>query len=184
MRLLSPGKAKVTERNRNVTKKRKPKTSGLEFLHHSVMSFNGTRYADHLSPEQFFDSYVNYKSRKKDMEAVQLAIEHKTSVMEWALELKPKQPKTTESPIVNPYPTQWYEDLPQVNRILKDELDIELSGSGYEAISKLFVRLDPSQFLKAVEVTKWKNIMDKTGRFSYLYAVCRNMGNTPSAPIK
>jgi hypothetical protein len=47
--------------SRRVRKNREPKTSGIEFLQHSLGSFNGSGYADMRSATTFLDSYIAYK---------------------------------------------------------------------------------------------------------------------------
>lgn len=54
--------------------KRKPTTTGLVFLFHSMNSFNGTKYADKSSPEEFVTSYIKYNQKKKRYENANLAI--------------------------------------------------------------------------------------------------------------
>lgn len=41
------------------------KTSGLEFITLSLMSFNGSGYADMNDPDSYIDSYIAYKQMKK-----------------------------------------------------------------------------------------------------------------------
>lgn len=53
--------------------KKQPKTAGLEWLIHSLSSFNGSGYADMDSPEAFLESYSSYKGMKKQSDAVRLA---------------------------------------------------------------------------------------------------------------
>lgn len=60
---------------------RKPKTNGLEWLQHSINAFNGTGYANRETPEQFIDSYIQYKTWKNKQEAVQLAIKYYQAVL-------------------------------------------------------------------------------------------------------
>jgi hypothetical protein len=50
----------------------KRKTSGLQLLWLSLMSFNGSGYADYSGPEEYLESYKAYKTWKKDSEAVDL----------------------------------------------------------------------------------------------------------------
>jgi len=53
-----------------------PSTEGYEWLHHSLMAFNGGGYADMRSAEDYLDSYIAYKSmrnKKANREAVSLA---------------------------------------------------------------------------------------------------------------
>lgn len=57
-----------------MSKKRLPKTSGYEWLSHSIAAFNGTGYADRDSPVSFLISYIDYNHWKKREEAVDLAM--------------------------------------------------------------------------------------------------------------
>lgn len=54
----------------------KNKTSGLQWLALSFASFNGSGYGDMSTPEEFVQSYTDYKSWKGDTEAVRLAEEY------------------------------------------------------------------------------------------------------------
>lgn len=49
-----------------------PKTTGLEWLQHSMVAFNGSGYADRDSGEGFLKSYRQYNSWKKREDAVVL----------------------------------------------------------------------------------------------------------------
>lgn len=60
---------------------KKPKTQDLEWLIHSLMSFNGSGYADMNSPEDFLESYIAYKSMRNKPDAVMLANRHKDNVL-------------------------------------------------------------------------------------------------------
>lgn len=51
----------------------KPKTQGFEWLVYSINSFNGNGSPDRKSPERYLDSYISYKTRYKDANAVLLA---------------------------------------------------------------------------------------------------------------
>lgn len=51
---------------------RKPKTQGLEWLCHSLASFNGAGYADKQTPEHYLGSYRAFKLMKNKPEAVAL----------------------------------------------------------------------------------------------------------------
>ena len=54
---------------------RKQTTEGLEWLIHSVMSFNGSGYADMDDAESYIDSYIAYKRMKnKPKEAALMQI--------------------------------------------------------------------------------------------------------------
>lgn len=59
---------------------KKPKTTGLEWLTHSLVAFNGTGYADMKSPEDYLESYIAYKSLRKKDDAVLLARRHQEDV--------------------------------------------------------------------------------------------------------
>lgn len=61
--------------------KRKPKTFGTEWLYLSMASFNGSGYADKTSPKAYYQSYITYKSWKKDKKAVQLAKLHEIEAL-------------------------------------------------------------------------------------------------------
>lgn len=52
--------------------KRRPKTTGLEWLYLSLASFNGSGYADKATPEQYIASYRAFKRWKKDTYALRL----------------------------------------------------------------------------------------------------------------
>ena len=52
---------------------KKPKTEGLEWLLHSLNSFNGSGYADMNSAQDYLDSYKAYKSMRNKPQAVRLA---------------------------------------------------------------------------------------------------------------
>lgn len=69
---------------------KKPKTQGLEWLVHSLMSFNGSGYADMNSAEDYLDSYVAYKTMKHKPEAVLLAKRYKDVVLPTIQELLDK----------------------------------------------------------------------------------------------
>ena len=63
-------------------KKRTPKTTGLQFLYLSMASFNGTKYADKTSPEEFVTSYIKYKQKKKLNKDADLAIANYKTALE------------------------------------------------------------------------------------------------------
>jgi len=60
---------------------RKPKTQDLEWLVLSLMSFNGSGYADMSSAEGYLDSYIKYKTMRKKTEAVLLARRYHDAVI-------------------------------------------------------------------------------------------------------
>lgn len=64
--------------------KRSPKTTGLEWLYHSMTAFNGSGYADKVTPENYIASYVAYKKWKKQLEAVVLVKQNPAAAYEWA----------------------------------------------------------------------------------------------------
>jgi len=69
---------------------KKPKTKDLEWLIFSLMSFNGSGYADMNSAEDYFESYVAYKTIKQKPEAVFLANRYKEIVLPAIQELLDK----------------------------------------------------------------------------------------------
>lgn len=56
-----------------MSKKKPPKTTGYKWLELSFIAFNGTHYGDRTDPKSFVESYIRYKTYKKDIEAVKLA---------------------------------------------------------------------------------------------------------------
>lgn len=52
---------------------KKPLTTGTEWLCLSLVSFNGSGYADRAAAPAFVDSYIAYKKMKKKPEAAELA---------------------------------------------------------------------------------------------------------------
>jgi len=66
---------------------RKPKTQGLEWLCHSLASFNGAGYADKQSPEHYLGSYRAFKLMKYKLDAVKLLDEYWQEVFDVAFEL-------------------------------------------------------------------------------------------------
>lgn len=61
--------------------KKKAKTEGLEWLGHSLTSFNGSGYADKTSAEAYLVSYIEYKSWKKDHKALDLVNKHQIEAL-------------------------------------------------------------------------------------------------------
>lgn len=55
-----------------MSKHQEPKTVGLEWLLHSLISFNGSGYADMNSAEDYLDSYMAYKDMRQESKAVAL----------------------------------------------------------------------------------------------------------------
>lgn len=51
---------------------KQPTTQGLEWLQHSVATFNGSGYADMESVDDYIESYVAYKALHNKNEAVLL----------------------------------------------------------------------------------------------------------------
>lgn len=52
--------------------KRKPATTGSEWLYHSMNAFNGSGYADKSSPQAFVESYQYYKAWRREATAVSI----------------------------------------------------------------------------------------------------------------
>lgn len=78
--------------------KRSPKTTGTEWLFHSMAAFNGSGYADKSSPDSFYQSYVMYKAWKNQPEAVNLARRFQVEAMYFAEQLyKAAEPGHTPS---------------------------------------------------------------------------------------
>ena len=67
-----------------MSKRHQPKTQGAEWLGYSLIAFNGTRYCDKSSPEAFVNSYRAYKLQKRDMNAYDLADQHRDLAIEVA----------------------------------------------------------------------------------------------------
>lgn len=65
----------------------KPKTTGLEWLCHSFTAFNGTGYQNMNTPEEFVQSYIDYKLWKNKKEAVRLAEEYNEELYNLACHL-------------------------------------------------------------------------------------------------
>lgn len=61
-----------------------PKTSGLEWLYHSMASFNGTGYADRTNGKTFLQSYRLYKRLKNKTEAFELTNIYASEALEFA----------------------------------------------------------------------------------------------------
>lgn len=68
-------------------KSRKPKTSGTEWLYHSMAAFNGSGYADKDSPESYVASYRAYKLWRKESEAISLIDHNKETAIYFACTL-------------------------------------------------------------------------------------------------
>lgn len=60
---------------------KKYKTEGLTWLEHSIVAFNGSGYADRLSPESFINSYIDYNRWKKRPQGVSLGNQFYQSVL-------------------------------------------------------------------------------------------------------
>lgn len=73
-----------------MNKIRTPKTSGLEWLVLSLLSFNGSGYADMYDAESFLESYIAYKTAKKKPDAVLLAQRYRQTVLPTIEELLSK----------------------------------------------------------------------------------------------
>lgn len=67
--------------------KRKPTTSGTEWLYLSMASFNGSGYADKATPENYIASYRAYKTWRKEPEAVRLVDSNYETAFEYATQL-------------------------------------------------------------------------------------------------
>lgn len=67
-----------------------PKTIGYQWLEYSFAAFNGTRYPDRTSPENMVDSYIAYKQKKRQSQAIELAYEHYDRLCLVALKLLSK----------------------------------------------------------------------------------------------
>ena len=70
-----------------MSSKKKPKTSGLEWLYLSMASFNGSGYAEKFDAESYLHSYITYKEIKKDYTAVGLCRVHPGEALEFAAHL-------------------------------------------------------------------------------------------------
>ena len=68
------------------------KTTGLNWLELSIISFNGSGYANRTNAEAFIQSYIDYKDWKRKPEAVKLANKYYHSVLPLAEHLLPSQP--------------------------------------------------------------------------------------------
>ena len=55
---------------------KKPKTSGYQWLEHSISAFNGTRYCNRTDGESFLESYIGYNQLLGREHAVKLANQH------------------------------------------------------------------------------------------------------------
>lgn len=77
---------------------RPPKTSGLEWLIHSLIAFNGSGYADYLSPESFIDSYVAYKKMRRRPDAAELAETYRDEALVVISELLEKTAGASHKP--------------------------------------------------------------------------------------
>lgn len=62
-------------------KKKRPKTTGFEWLYHSVTAFNGSGYADYEDVDTYYESYVAYNTWKKRPDAVSLAELHRDDIL-------------------------------------------------------------------------------------------------------
>ena len=66
---------------------KRPKTTGTEWLGHSLASFNGSGYADRADKGSFIDSYIAYKQWKDLPDQAQLAHDNFELAQEVAAEL-------------------------------------------------------------------------------------------------
>lgn len=64
-----------------------PRTSGLEWLIHSMNAFNGSGYADKATPENFVESYRAYNLWRKRDYAIGLVDEYPEQAFEAAVRL-------------------------------------------------------------------------------------------------
>ncbi len=76
----------------------KPKTTGLRWLELSIVSFNGSGYANRDSAEAYLESYIKYKQWKRKPEAVKLAEQYYHSVLPLAEHLLEAVYPTTHKP--------------------------------------------------------------------------------------
>lgn len=60
---------------------KRPKTSGLEWLQHSITAFNGSGYASRESGEAFMETYMRYKTWRNQPDAVELAKDYYNAVL-------------------------------------------------------------------------------------------------------
>ena len=65
----------------------KRKTSGLEWLELSMASFNGSGYADKYDAQSYVDSYIAFKTMKRDNYALGIIEKFPTAPMGFAVEL-------------------------------------------------------------------------------------------------
>lgn len=152
-----------------MSKKYQPKTSGVDFMYQSLASFNGNNHCIKLNANTFFESYINYKGKKGELETAKLVVDNKDLALRWIESVlshaKYKTPPHKDE--------QWWiwEDL---NGWLKKELDLIVKDEGQLMFDKLLVNATPADFKESVQITKLKNLYDKEARGRYLYAVLRN----------
>lgn len=60
---------------------KKYKTSGLQWLELSIISFNGSGYADRNSGEEFIQSYIDYKNWKNKPDQARLAEQYYHAIL-------------------------------------------------------------------------------------------------------
>lgn len=82
---------------------KKPKTEGLEWLQHSLISFNGSGYAQRDSGKSFLDSYIKYNEWKRRQRGVELANKYYYAVLPLAEHLKDCVSETTHKPNAKNY---------------------------------------------------------------------------------
>lgn len=79
--------------------KKKPRTTGTEWLFKSMAAFNGSGFADRTDAEAFYESYVLYKLWKNLLPDAHLAETHKLEALSFAEHLVlAKGPGHTPSP--------------------------------------------------------------------------------------
>lgn len=63
------------------------KTSGADWLWHSMAAFNGSGYADKYDAQTYIDSYRAYKTMRKDAEALRLLTNYQDYAQAYAEKL-------------------------------------------------------------------------------------------------
>jgi hypothetical protein len=74
-----------------MSRRKTPKTTGLEWLEHSIANFNGTRYCDRSSDTAFLASYCAYKTSKLDADAILLAQKYHNAILPLCAELASRE---------------------------------------------------------------------------------------------
>lgn len=65
----------------------KRKTTGLEWLELSMASFNGSGYADKYDANSYIESYIAFKTMKRETYALEVIEKFPTAPMGYAVEL-------------------------------------------------------------------------------------------------